>query len=86
VSGTASGRSAAQPSSNLKPAPRCRQPEDVHVKMTYAPMRARTSTPTPMVMPRRSSGGHRKTSPLLPCCCAVVRRHRPLRKGECTSS
>jgi hypothetical protein len=56
------------------------------VTMTDAPTRARTSTPTPMLMPCRSSSGHHRTSPLRPCCGMAVRRQRPPRRDGCVSS
>jgi hypothetical protein len=86
VRGTTSGRSATQLSNNLEPAPRRHRPEDVRVTTTNTPTRARMSTPTPTVMPRRSLGGSRRTSLLQPCCCVVVRGQRPPRRGECISS
>jgi hypothetical protein len=71
---TTSGGSTAQLLNNLEVATRRRRPEDVRVIMTDAPTRARTSTPTPMLMPCRSSGRHHRTSLLRPCCSVAVRR------------
>jgi hypothetical protein len=53
-----------------------------HTTTTDAPMRARTSTPTPMLTLRRSSGGCHRTLPLRPCCCAAAQRWRPPRSDE----
>jgi hypothetical protein len=57
----ASGRSAVLLLSNPEPAPRRRRLEDAHATTIGAPMKARKSMSTPMVMPRRSLGGRRRT-------------------------
>jgi hypothetical protein len=86
VRGTVSSRSTVLLLNNLEPAPRRRRLEGAHVTTTDAPMMVRTSIPTPTVMPRRSSGECRRTSPLQPCCCATAGRQRSPKKDECASS
>jgi hypothetical protein len=57
-----------------------------HATTIDAPTRAQTSVPTLTLTLRRSSGGHRRTLPLCPCCCVVARRQRPPRSDEYASN
>jgi hypothetical protein len=61
--GTTSDTSAAQPSSSHAPAPQRRRPGDEHATTTDTLTRVLTSTPTPTLTPRRSSGGRRRILP-----------------------
>jgi hypothetical protein len=63
VRATASGGSVAQPLNNLEPVHQRRRPGGKHATTNDAPTRALTSTPTPALMPRHSSGGRHRTSP-----------------------
>jgi hypothetical protein len=51
-----------------------------------APTEARTSMPTPTLMPHYSSGRRLRTSPQGPCCCAAARSLRPPRNDECANN
>jgi hypothetical protein len=57
-----------------------------HETTTDAPMRVRTSMRIPMLTPRHSSGGRRRTLPLRPCCCTAARRQQPPRSDEYASN
>jgi hypothetical protein len=57
-----------------------------HATTINVPTRERTSTSTPMMTLRLSSGGRRRTLPLWPCYCAAARRRRPPRSDEYTNN
>jgi hypothetical protein len=85
VKAIASGASAARLPSSRGPAHQRYRLWGERATRTDVPTRALTSMPTPTLMPCRSSGGHRRSSPLQPCCCAAIRRQQPLRRDGCTS-
>jgi hypothetical protein len=86
VRGMTSTKSVILLPSSPEPAPRRHRLGDGPATTTDAPTRARTSTPTTTVTPRRPSGGRRKTWPPQSCCFTATRRQRPLKRDECASS